>query len=130
VISVGGTTLASPPLLSSRWSEIPWGSSGIGCSAFFPAGPWQHTRCATRGVADVSLVADLQPGIAVYNSADGGWVVYGGTSAGAPFVAGLYAAANDYGAATTGAPKLYANPARLFPVAGAAQGSPNGLAAF
>ena len=134
VISVGGTTLSSQPLSSRRWSEIPWASSGVGCSGFFSAAPWQHTRCANRGVADVSVVADLQPGIAVYNSADGGWVVYGGTSAGAPFVAGLFAAANDYPSNGIGAGPVYAKASSLHALsangANISLGSPNGLGAF
>jgi subtilase family serine protease len=79
------------------------------------------------------MIADYNPGVAVYSTSEGGWVVLGGTSVGAPFVAGLYAAANDYGAATVGASKLSANASALNPVAGpagATLGSPNGLGAF
>ncbi|HEY0613374.1 MAG TPA: hypothetical protein VGC96_01990, partial [Candidatus Elarobacter sp.] len=82
---------------------------------------------------DVSVIADYNPGVAVYSSAEGGWLVLGGTSVGAPFVAGLYGAANDYGAATVGAPNLYANLAKLNVVSGPAggtNGSPNGLTGF
>jgi subtilase family serine protease len=93
---------------------------------------WQNASACTTGraVPDVSVIADYNPGVAVYSTPEGGWVVLGGTSAGAPFVAGLYAAANDYGAATVGAPSLYANASRLNVLGGATLGSPNGLAGF
>ena len=55
------------------------------------------------------MVADFATGVAVYSSVQGGWIVLGGTSVGAPFVAGLYAAANDFGAGSTGARGVYAN---------------------
>jgi subtilase family serine protease len=134
VIAVGGTTLQRQLLSARGWSESPWASSGNGCSAYFAAGSWQHAGCGKRSVADLAVVADLNPGIAVYNSAAGGWVVYGGTSAGAPFVAGLFAAANDYPASGDGAAPMYAKAAHLNALAGAAAsialGTPNGLGAF
>jgi subtilase family serine protease len=130
VVSVAGTTLSHG--LLSGWSEKPWTSSGTGCSGYFAAGSWQHTACGKRGVADVSVVADLNPGVAVYNSAAGGWVVYGGTSAGAPFVAGLFAAAHDYPSNGVGAAPVYAKSSSLKAVAGSniSLGSPSGLGAF
>ncbi len=77
----------------------------------------------------MSFIADANPGVAVYETAQGGWIVLGGTSIGAPFVAGLYAAAGNYGSAATGAAALYANAASLNAVVGA-NGSPNGLSGF
>ncbi len=47
-----------------------------------------------RTVADVSAVADPDTGVAVYDTfGDGGWAVYGGTSASSPIIAGVYAVA-------------------------------------
>ena len=135
VTAVGGTTLTADATTPRGWSETAWAQTGFGCSVVFAAPAWQNASgCSgARSVADVSMIADYNPGVAVYSSAEGGWVVLGGTSVGAPFVAGLYAAANDYGAATFGAPKLTANASTLNSVAGpagATLGSPNGLAAF
>ncbi|HEY0382800.1 MAG TPA: hypothetical protein VGC72_11410 [Candidatus Elarobacter sp.] len=135
VTAVGGTTLTPDASSPRGWSESAWAQTGFGCSIIFAAPAWQSAAgCSgTRSVADVSMIADYNPGVAVYSSAEGGWVVLGGTSVGAPFVAGLYAAANDYGAGTTGAPKLAANASMLNPVAGpagATLGSPKGLGAF
>jgi|GEM_PF-1977127 len=134
VTAVGGTTLSADATTPRGWSETAWSATSYGCSILFAAPAWQSgSACSTRSVADVSMIADYNPGVNVYSSVEGGWVVLGGTSVGAPFVAGLYAAAGDYGAATTGAPKLYANPSALNTVAGpagATLGSPNGLGAF
>jgi hypothetical protein len=53
---------------------------------------WQtDSGCSRRTVADVSAVADPGTGVAAYDSGTGGWGVYGGTSAAAPLVAGVYA---------------------------------------
>ena len=135
VTAVGGTTLTADATSPRGWSETAWAQTGFGCSIVFAAPSWQNgSACSgTRSVADVSMIADYNPGVAVYSTAEGGWIVLGGTSVGAPFVAGLYAAANDYGAGTVGAPQLTANASMLNPVAGpagATLGSPNGLAAF
>jgi subtilase family serine protease len=135
VTAVGGTTLTQNASSARGWSETVWSSSGFGCSAMFGTPAWQTSSACTSGraTADVSMLADYNPGVAVYSSSDGGWIVLGGTSVGAPFVAGLYAQAGDYGAGTVGAPNLYANLGSLNPVGGAAgytNGSPNGLAGF
>ncbi|HEY0394569.1 MAG TPA: hypothetical protein VGD01_08725 [Candidatus Elarobacter sp.] len=135
VTAVGGTTLTRDATTARGWTEAAWAQTGSGCSIMFAVPAWQTgSACTTgRAVADVSMLADYSPGVAVYSTVEGGWVVLGGTSVGAPFIAGLYAAANDYGSATIGAPKLYANDAAFNAVtgpAGAALRSPNGLGAF
>ncbi len=138
VIAVGGTSLAADASNARGWSETAWRASGRGCSALFAAPAWQPTAltgCATRAVADVSFAADLNPGVAVYSSEDGGWLVLGGTSVGAPFVAGLVAAAGDYGSTTVGGKTLWAgadalNPVKSYGTGFATLGSPAGLAGF
>ena len=132
VTAVGGTTLTQSGATARGWSETPWANTGSGCSIMVAVPAWQTGSACTSGraVPDVSVIADYNPGVAVYSSAEHGWVVLGGTSAGAPFVAGLYAAANDYGAGTVGAPSLYANASRLNVIGGATLGTPNGLAGF
>jgi subtilase family serine protease len=132
VTSVGGTTL-QPALGTARgWTETVWNGSGNGCSIMVGVPAWQTNAagCSNRAVPDVSMLADSTVGAAVFSSSEHGWVALGGTSLGAPFVAGLYGAANDYGAGTVGAPSLYANLGGLNPIAGAVNGSPNGLAGF
>ncbi|MGW5255273.1 carboxypeptidase regulatory-like domain-containing protein [Streptomyces sp. NPDC004012] len=97
VTAVGGTSLVRDS--SARgWSESVWsgGTSGAGsgCSLYEAKPAWQHdTGCDKRTVADVAAVADPATGVAVYDSyQQGGWNVFGGTSASAPIIAGVYAA--------------------------------------
>ncbi|WP_079138820.1 carboxypeptidase regulatory-like domain-containing protein [Actinacidiphila rubida] len=106
VTSVGGTSLSrdgsSRGWDESVWNGITynsdgphWGATGSGCSEVEPKPSFQAgVDCAGRSVADVSAVADPATGVAVYNSfSDSGWNVYGGTSASAPIIAGVYALA-------------------------------------
>jgi subtilase family serine protease len=100
VTAVGGTSLHRNT--NGTWSETAWSGSGSGCSIYYYAGqmttnngrPWQPTPCgAYRAVADVSAVADPNTGVAVYAPIFGNfstWVVVGGTSVGAPLIAGIY----------------------------------------
>jgi hypothetical protein len=104
VTAVGGTSLqrdGSP----RGWSETAWSGAGSGCSAYIAKPSWQtDSGCLTRSVADVSAVADPGTGVAVYDSdGAGGWGVYGGTSAAAPIVAGVYALVGSAAAANYGA---------------------------
>ncbi len=131
VTSVGGTTLTAASN-ARGWTETEWSGSGDGCSTMFAQPSWQSAAngCnGARAVPDISFLGNASPGVAVYVKADKGWVVLGGTSVGAPWIAGLYAQAGDYGSSTVGAPNLYANIGALNPVAGA-NGSPNGLTGF
>ncbi|MFE7278206.1 peptidase S8 [Streptomyces sp. NPDC057623] len=103
VTAVGGTALSKAS--SSRgWSEKVWfqtnsdgsvSGPGSGCSSYDAKPSWQtDTGCGKRTVADVSAVADPATGVSVYDTygADGtGWNTYGGTSASAPIIAGVYA---------------------------------------
>jgi Subtilase family len=96
VVAVGGTSLTKDS--SPRgYGEAAWSGSGSGCSALNPKPTYQTsvTQCATKAVADVSAVADPNTGVAAYDSyayqGAAGWLVFGGTSASAPFVAGVYA---------------------------------------
>ncbi len=90
VIAVGGTTLTRAA--SARgWTETAWTGSGSGCSAWLDKPAWQHDpNCPGRMVADVAADADPQTGPAVYDTTySPGWIVVGGTSASAPFIAGV-----------------------------------------
>jgi subtilase family serine protease len=96
VIGVGGTTLNGPG------SESAWSGGGSGCETFFDAANGQPSsvtaNCANHlAVADVSADADPNTGVAVYDTyapstnQPANWGVVGGTSASAPFIAGLFA---------------------------------------
>jgi subtilase family serine protease len=154
VTAVGATTLqrASNP---RGWTESVWSGTGSGCSVYVTKPSWQHdTGCGKRTIADVSVVGDPNTGVAIYNTyapvGQQGWAVYGGTSVGAPIVAGIYALAGNAGAVgnaaylyahtsalnfiTTGSngscsPSYLCNPQAGMP-GPAGLGSPNGLGAF
>jgi subtilase family serine protease len=93
VTAVGGTSLVRST--SARgWSETAWSGAGSGCSSVYAKPSWQtDAGCSKRTVADVSAVADPNTGVAVYGPASrmrSGWLKFGGTSVGAPLIAGLY----------------------------------------
>jgi len=115
VIAVGGTTLAN--IGQPAFSEVGWKGSGGGCSTYEPASPAQKAwpgyaavNCnGKRATPDVSLVADPQSGVAVYDSyqTTNSWMTLGGTSAAAPMwaarsaVSGLVIKANLLYSATS-----------------------------
>ncbi|EWM13071.1 LOW QUALITY PROTEIN: peptidase S8 and S53, subtilisin, kexin, sedolisin, partial [Kutzneria sp. 744] len=125
VIAVGGTTLEKADN-ARGWTETAWSRAGSGCSAWVPKPAWQHdANCGMRTVADVSAVADSDPGLAVYDTyglgAQAGWVTVGGTSASSPFIAGVIGLAGD-GSRLTDASSLYTHADKLFDVVGGSNG--------
>ncbi|WP_163573416.1 S53 family peptidase [Fodinicola feengrottensis] len=103
VIAVGGTELTKSG--SARgFDESAWLYGGGGCSAYVDKPARQHDpNCSMRTTADVSAAGD---NIAMYNQNQGGWLTIGGTSASAPFIAGMYGQANDNATVD----KLYQHP--------------------
>ncbi|MEP6799327.1 MAG: carboxypeptidase regulatory-like domain-containing protein, partial [Lapillicoccus sp.] len=124
VTAVGGTSLSTAT--SARgWSESAWAGAGSGCSTQEPKPDWQDDPdCPMRAEADVSAVADPATGVAVYNSfSDGGWTVYGGTSASAPIIAGTYALGGQPAPGTYPGSYPYAARNQLFDVTSGDNGS-------
>jgi subtilase family serine protease len=90
VVSVGGTTLAFSNGVVT--SETAWSGSGGGVSAYEPKPAYQtNVPYPNRAIPDVSYDADPNSGYAVYDSYGYGWIVVGGTSAGAPQWAAIQA---------------------------------------
>ena len=121
VTAVGGTSL-KPAANAGGWSESVWFTNkkegaGSGCSKYVAKPAWQHdAKCKGRMVADVAAVADPATGVSVYDSyGASGWLVFGGTSAAAPIVAGVYALAGN-GASISNASFAYSHTAGLFDV--------------
>jgi subtilase family serine protease len=124
VTAVGGTALNTASN-SRGWTESVWNTSssegtGSGCSAYEAQPSWQSalnlpSGCSNRVVADVSAVADPNTGVAIYDTANsnGGWNVYGGTSAASPIIAATYALAGAPGANDNPAQYPYNNPSAL-----------------
>ena len=123
VTSVGGTTLTPAPATSRGWAERAWNEGASGCSAYVAKPSWQHDAlCPMRTVADVSAVANLATGVAVYDTyQQPGWIVAGGTSVASPLVAGVYALAKNT-AGVNDASRLYTHGADLNDVAGGSNG--------
>ncbi|MFE2097255.1 MULTISPECIES: putative Ig domain-containing protein [unclassified Streptomyces] len=129
VTAVGGTALSTASN-SRGWSESVWHTSstegtGSGCSAYDPKPSWQtDSGCSKRMEADVSAVADPATGVAVYDTYGGsGWAVYGGTSASAPIVAGVYALAGTPGSGDYPAKYPYSHTSNLYDVTSGSNGS-------
>jgi subtilase family serine protease len=106
VTSVGGTNLVLDPF-GHRVSETAWAGSGGGVTSFASKPSYQNGFISgrRRATPDVAYDADPATGYLVYDtSSGGGWYVVGGTSAGAPQWAGLFALANQGRAASGKAP--------------------------
>lgn len=89
VAAIGGTQLHKS---GSTYSETVWSGAGGGCAASIAKPKWQHqTVCAGRALADASAEAGCTPGVAEYDSFDGGWFGECGTSAASPIVSGAVA---------------------------------------
>ncbi|MEZ0109367.1 hypothetical protein ABH920_003381 [Catenulispora sp. EB89] len=114
VIAVGGTSLTKTTSSARGWSETAWKGGGSGCSAYIAKPAWQHdAHCPNRTVADLSAVADPNTGVAVY--VEGGWGVFGGTSASSPIIAGMIALAGN-SSALPSAQYVYSHAADFFDV--------------
>ncbi|WP_327697596.1 putative Ig domain-containing protein [Streptomyces sp. NBC_00459] len=129
VTAVGGTALSTSSN-SRGWTESVWKTSstegtGSGCSAYDAKPSWQtDTGCAKRMESDVSAVADPATGVAVYDTYGGsGWAVYGGTSASAPIIAGVYALAGTPGSSDYPAKYPYSHTSNLYDVTSGNNGS-------
>ncbi len=122
--AVGGTSLSTASN-SRGWTETVWSGSGSGCSAYEAKPSWQHdTGCTKRMEADVAYDADPNTGVAVYDSTAyqgyKGWMVFGGTSVGAPAIAAIYGlAGNTVSDASYG----YAHTSSLFDVTSGSNGT-------
>ncbi len=114
VTAVGGTSL----VLNSTGtvsSETAWSGSGGGISAYEALPSYQNgwLAAAGRGVPDVSYDADPNTGVPVYISDynnTAGWFTVGGTSAGSPQWAALFALTNASRSSSVSSsnPALYA----------------------
>ena len=128
VIAVGGTVL-TPASNARGWSEKAWndlsigeGAGGSGCSTVVPKPVWQKdTGCAGRTIPDIAFTGEwTYNGVAIYAGLGNGWWSSGGTSAGGPAVAAIYALA---GYAPNNASDLYANAAKLNAVTSGTNGT-------
>jgi hypothetical protein len=111
VTAVGGTTLSTSDT-ARGFTETAWSGSGSGCSEETKPTYETDSGCAGRSYSDLSADADPQTGLAVYDSAEGGWSVWGGTSLSTPLTAAYYALVGE-GAGQGSAAWAYSNSALL-----------------
>ncbi len=106
VTAVGGTSLTASSgsggirgFAESAWSLDNGSGAGSGCDLAEPKPSWQtDTGCTGRAYADISADADPATGLMTYDSAEGGWLVGGGTSLSTPLVAAFEAVTGVAGA--------------------------------
>jgi hypothetical protein len=121
VTGVGGTSLVKSA--STRgWAETTWSGGGSSCSTTIAKPTYQSgAGCPNgRAASDVAAVADPNTGVIIYNSANGGFLVIGGTSAASPLVAAIYALTKHSNA---GPSFSYKNPAMFFDVTSGTNGT-------
>jgi hypothetical protein len=121
VTGVGGTSLVKSA--SSRgWAETTWTGGGSSCSTAIGKPAFQSgAGCPNgRAASDVAAVADPNTGVIIYNSANGGLLVIGGTSAASPLVAAIYALTKHSNA---GPSFSYKNASMFFDVTSGSNGS-------
>lgn len=118
--AVGGTSVTFGPgglYAGETWwngtnGTPPTGQGGFGVSQFFARPSYQNgfTVAATRSIPDIAVSANpVTHGIAICQASNGGCpngLAYGGTSASAPFMAGLVALINE----SMGGPIGWLNP--------------------
>ncbi|MFI9105176.1 peptidase S8 [Streptomyces fildesensis] len=133
VTSVGGTALKTASN-ARGWTETVWSTNstegtGSGCSAYDAKQSWQKdTGCAKRTISDVSAVADPATGVAIYDSYGiaAGYYTFGGTSASAPIIAGVYAIAGAPSSGSYPTSFPYAHTSALNDVTSGSNGSCSG----
>jgi hypothetical protein len=130
VVAVGGTTLRRDT--SARgWTDTVWhneaGGTGGGCSSDESQPDWQRAVaglsavCGNRSMNDVSIDADPNTGVYVYDQ--GQWVEGGGTSAGAPMIAAMFAIAGQPSTTTPASAIPYEHPEAFVDVTRGANGN-------
>ena len=124
VVSVGGTSLYTTNANGTQFTQTAWSDSGSGCTTNLPPASGQPSAIAAgcqghRASTDISAVADPSTGVATYDTyapatgVPADWTIAGGTSAGSPFVAGLYARGGNL-TGVLGPNTLYAAPSSDF----------------
>lgn len=96
VAAIGGTQLTKT---GSKYSETVWDGVGGGCATGIKKPKWQaivpKSVCSYRIANDAAAEAGCSPGVAEFDSNDGGWVSVCGTSVATPLLAGVFGLAGN-----------------------------------
>lgn len=132
VVAVGGTRVATDAS-GALTSETGWSGSGGGTSAYEVKPGFQNALTAPRrAVPDVSADADPNTGVSVYDSTPyrgwSGWMVFGGTSASSPAMAGMVNTVSNIQLRTTWSTaqelnQIYSNPTSFRDIVSGTAGS-------
>jgi subtilase family serine protease len=128
VVSVGGTSLYLDSVGNQTAPETGWSGSGGGFSGYFSRPSYQNgwQANANRAFPDVSMVANPNTGVTVYDSTayngQRGWFQVGGTSASSPMWGGVIALANEQ-RLNAGKAALTGSDAALYSLAGSVDGA-------
>ena len=123
VTAVGGTTLTADATNPRGWTETAWDQSGSVCARTLPKPVWQtDVLCSGRTDSDIAADADPNTGVAVYNAANGGWIVLGGQSTAVSIITGLYGLAAPAQSGDYPVSYAYANPAAFFDITSGTNG--------
>jgi len=97
VVSTGGTSLHVDAKTPRGFRETAWLGTGSGCAQKQKKPSWQHDPgCKDRTANDVASLSDPATGPEIYDTYGyKGWFVGGGTSAAAPFIAGIFGLAGN-----------------------------------
>ncbi len=121
VVCVGGTTDSRSLETGNLIAQISWSEAGGGLSSYEPIPKYQAQNRfiaqqlqGSRGVPDVSAVANLDTGVWVWDTfSDGGetgWFIAGGTSVATPVVAGIVNAGGSFASSSAAElTRLYGN---------------------
>jgi subtilase family serine protease len=134
VVSVGGTSLYTTNAAGTEYTQTAWSDTGSGCAMNLPPANGQPSAIAAncqghRASTDISAVADPSTGVATYDTyapatgTPADWTIAGGTSAGSPFIAALYARGGNL-AGVLGPNTLYSAPSSDFTDVTLGQNSP------
>lgn len=95
VAAIGGTQLTKT---GTKYGETIWGGGG-GCATGIKKPKWQavipNSDCSYRIANDASAEAGCTPGVAEFDSTDGGWLSVCGTSVATPILAGVFGLAGN-----------------------------------
>jgi len=118
VVAVGGTSVGRNPATGLFRHETSWSEAGGGLSPYVSRPSYQNSIVGivgpSRGVPDVSAIANPETPVWVYISDQGGWGTVGGTSVATPVMAGIVNSAGSFSKSTLKELQKIYNPLNIY----------------